>query len=52
MKYQTAKILTLKKLEKKIEDRHTEIKSAQKILVNAGISKRIYVLNTERNDES
>ena len=51
MEYQAAKILALERLEKKVEDRHTEVESAEKVLAEAGIPEGVYVLGTERSDE-
>lgn len=52
MEYQATKILALKKLEKKVENRRKEEESAEKVLTDAGIPEGVYVLDTERNDES
>jgi hypothetical protein len=52
MEYQDSKILILESLEKKVEDRYKEVKSAQKVLADAEIPEGVYKLGTEYIDEN
>jgi hypothetical protein len=52
MEYQDSKILILESLEKKVEDHHKEVESAQKVLADAGIPEEVYKLDTKYIDEN